>query len=167
MTGATVLVSIAGIITFIAFYVLPWWRWSTFYYKERRTFDVISDKSAQDAQIGSIKNHNLATGLNSAGLGFGIIAVFYGSKFDERYLDVGVAVVLGSIITFLVYEWVAAKYDEQVAKIGQTAAKIEVGDLNVMMPESLVLDKDCIRLIYPSGTPGPAETSQRSPQGRS
>jgi len=164
MTLATALIWIAGIITFFAFYVLPWWRWSSFYYKERQTF--ATERSLEKAQIGSIRNHNLATGLNSAGLGFGIIAVFYGSKFDERYLDVGVAVVLGSIITFLVYEWVAAKYDEQVARLGQ-ATEIKVDSLNVEMPESLILDRDRMRFVYRSDTRGQEETSQRSPQGRS
>jgi hypothetical protein len=173
----TALVYILYFLAFTIFGLIPGLIWGLYvenifgYRIEDRK--NLSGKSLVEAQIGSIRFHNLATLLNSAGLGFGIIAVFWGGTIDPRFLDVGIVVVLGSIITFLVMEWVATKYDKLVSLLAQQLAqpKIEVDlkgvALDVRMPESLVLDKDRIRLVYPSGADEQVGTSQQSTQGRS
>jgi hypothetical protein len=162
----TSIIWILGVIAFFVFVVIPVWRLFSFLRDKS-----LSGKPAVDKQIGSIENHNLATGLNSAGLGFGIVLVFYGGMFDERFLTVGVFVVLGSIVSFLVFEWVASKYDQLVAKepTPPTIIELNKADLKdifkdvkveVAMPESL-------KFVYPSGAGGQVGTSQQSTERRS
>jgi hypothetical protein len=112
------------------------------------------------AQKSSIQRHNLATGLNAAGLALGIILVFYGGNFSEYLMHSGVIVVFLSIVLYLGFEWVACHDDEQVAQLAKDQADrliqevraISPGDILVkaQMPEKLVLEKECMRFVYPS-----------------
>jgi len=158
MTAMTAFVWFLGFVAFFVFIVIPALRWSS-YFNNRKNLEKLDPV---DAQLGSIKHHNLATGLNSAGLGFGIVLVFYGGMFDERFLTVGVFVVLGSIVSFLVFEWVASKYDELVAKAPTPPIKVDLKgvEVKVAMPESL-------KFVYPSGAGEQAGTSRQSTQGHS
>lgn len=101
-------------------------------------------KSLIEAQTGSIKYHNLATALNSAGLGCGIVAVFWGGTIDPRFLTLGIVIVLGSIIAFLVFEWVAAKYDKVIAQLAKEDAGVKQlemrGKLDAVLVELKNLD---------------------------
>lgn len=112
------------------------------------------------AQRSSIQRHNLATGLNAAGLALGIILVFYGGSFSEYLMHLGVIVVFLSIVLYLGFEWVACHDDEQVVQFAKDQADrliqevmaIKPGDVWVkaQMPEKLVLEKECMRFVYPS-----------------
>jgi hypothetical protein len=112
------------------------------------------------AQKSSIQRHNLATGLNAAGLALGIILVFYGGSFSEYLMHLGVIVVFFSIVLYLGFEWVACHDDEQIVQFAKDQADhliqeiraVSIHDIWVkaQMPEKLVLEKECMRFVYPS-----------------
>lgn len=112
------------------------------------------------AERSSIQRHNLATGLNAAGLALGIILVFYGGNFSEYLMHSGVIIVFLSIVLYLGFEWVACRDDEQVAQLAKDQADLLIQEVraispgNVLvkaqMPEKLVLEKECMRFVYPS-----------------
>jgi uncharacterized protein YacL len=117
--------------------------------------------SPLEAQRSSIQNHYYGTAFNSIGLFAGIFMVFFLSKYGEQFVDLGMIVVLLSIIAFVGYEWVAFHDDQQIAtfdsndenqshrQLLEKRYEIQSATLRALGPEKAILRDNAYVFIYP------------------